>query len=155
MKKIIIFVVLLVVVFLGVFYFQFQTYFINQEVSESIPEMAGDAEPMVIKQGNFVDSDFIHKGTGKAMVLEYPDGKKVLRFEDLDITNGPDLYIYLSDSVEPKGNIASLGDYYDLGLLKGNMGNQNYDIPAEAGDFKTVVIWCKKFGALFPYAVLN
>ncbi len=154
MKKIIIFIAIMVFVFIGVYYFQFQTYFMNTEVMEVSPMTSGATKPKIVKQGNFIDADFIHKGTGKVFVLEYPDGKKVLRVEDLDITNGPDLHIYLSKTNKPS-SIESLGEYYDLGLLKGNKGDQNYELPAGVSDFNSVVVWCEKFGVLFPYAVLN
>lgn len=62
------------------------------------------------------------------------------------------MFVYLSDSENPKEN---LGSYVDLGVLKGNIGNQNYELPENLEDFKSVVIWCKEFGVLFPYAVLN
>ncbi len=146
---------LLVVLFLGIYYFQFQTYFINQEVNENIPETKDESKPRITKQGVFIDSDFIHRGSGKVSILSYSDGRRVLRIEDLDITNGPDLYIYLSKTLEPKSDIESLGEYYNLGALKGNMGDQNYEIPKEVKDFNSVVIWCKKFDVLFPYAVLK
>lgn len=152
MKKIIIFSILAILLFLGIFYFQFQTYFIDQEVLDVLPEEVVSTEPNMVKKGNFVDSDFIHKGTGDVYVIEYPDGRKIVRLENLDVTNGPDLYLYVSDSKNPKEN---LGNYVDLGRLKGNMGNQNYDIPETNVEINSVVIWCEKFGVLFPYAVLN
>lgn len=152
MKKIILFVILVGLLVLGFYYFQFQTYFIDNRVDEEMPEMEEGLEPVVLKEGNFGDSDFIHKGTGKAKVIEYPDGSRILRFEDFEVTNGPDLFVYLSDSENPKEN---LGSYVDLGVLKGNIGNQNYELPENLEDFKSVVIWCKEFGVLFPYAVLN
>ncbi|MBI2063795.1 MAG: DM13 domain-containing protein [Candidatus Yanofskybacteria bacterium] len=118
------------------------------------PEQA-EAAIKILKSGNFVDVDFIHKGSGRAFLLEYPDGSKVLRFEDFNITNGPDLFVYLAETTAPTGDLEGLGNYIDLGRLKGNAGNQNYELPAGIGNFNSVVIWCKKFGVLFPYAVMH
>ena len=71
--------------------------------------------------------------------------------------DGPDLFVYLSETKTPTGNLDSLGDYIDLGSLKGNKGNQNYELSAniDISSYNSVVIWCKQFGVLFPYAVIN
>ncbi len=148
---------------LGIYYTGVYTYFIENKISEELPQMSPanqqqtQQEPKIIKQGSFVDADFFHKGSGQAYVLEYPDGKKVLRFENFQTVNGPDLYVYFSKTNAPTGDLESLGDYIDLGRLKGNVGDQNYELPKNiiAESFSSVVIWCKKFGVLFPYSVLK
>ena len=155
MKKIIILIVIVILLGLGLFYFQLQKYFIEDRVDENLPEMMVESELMILKQGNFVDADFIHKGVGRAYILESSDGGKVLRFEDFDITNGPDLFVYLAETTAPTGGLESLGNYIDLGQLKGNVGNQNYELPADISGYNSVVVWCKKFGVLFLYAVLK
>ena len=142
---------------IGIYYSGVYTYFIKNEVNEEMPKM-GETEKAGIKigkSGKFVDVDFIHKGSGDALVLEYQDQKKVLRLENFKVTNGPDLYVYLSKSATPGGTIGSLGDYIELGRLKGNIGGQNYELPKNADGYQNVIIWCKKFGVLFSYAVLK
>jgi hypothetical protein len=106
------------------------------------------------KKGEFVDVDFIHKGEGRA-ILSKSDVSKVLRFEDFKVTNGPDLYVWLAKNPNPTSDISSLGDYIDLGRLKGNVGNQNYMITPNIDGYDTVVIWCKQFSQLFSYANLK
>ncbi len=164
MRKIVWIAVILILILLGVFYFRFQTYFIENKISEELPSMTPAAaqqptlkEPKILKQGNFVDADFFHKGMGKAFILEYPDGRKILRFENFEVVNGPDLYVYFSKKSNPTGDIKSLGDFIDLGRLKGNIGDQNYELPQNIliSDYQSAVIWCKRFGVLFPYAILN
>jgi hypothetical protein len=101
--------------------------------------------------GNFVDAgDGFHKAEGIAKVIDLTDGKTFLRLENLKTTNGPDLYVYLST-----GKDAS--EIIDLGKLKGNIGNQNYEIPAgtDLSKFNTVLIWCKAFSTLFGSAQLS
>ena len=144
--KIIILIVVAVLLGLGLFYLQFQKYFVEDRVNENLPEMMTESKPVILRQGSFVDSDFIHRGTGRAYVLKSPDGSKVLRFENFDITNGPDLFVYLAETTAPTGNLDSLGNYIDLGRLKGNAGNQNYKLPSDISGYNSVVIWCKKFG---------
>lgn len=112
-------------------------------------------EPAVIARGSFVDSDLIHTGEGDAIILSYPDGTTYVRFENFSVVNGPDVHVYLSPTTVPGRSLESLGDYIDLGLLKGNKGDQNYQLPADFTDYGSVVLWCEEFGVLFPYATLT
>jgi Electron transfer DM13 len=94
--------------------------------------------------------DGIHNAEGVAKVI-YLDAKSgVLRLEDLKVTNGPDLYIYLATDKQAS-------DFVDLGKLKANNGNQNYDIPegTDLSKYNTVLVWCKQFSVLFGSAELT
>ena len=126
----------------------------DSSASEPMPENA----PELIGQGQFRDADAIHKGTGTASIYRLPDGRHVLRFEDFRTTNGPALVVYLAGHPDP-GSAADVkdGGFLSLGKLKGNVGNQNYEIPADAdiADFRSVVIWCELFDVLFSPAGLK
>ena len=101
--------------------------------------------------GNFVGSgDGFHKAEGVVKVITLADGKTFLRLENLKATNGPDLYVYLSTGKD-------VSDIVNLGRLKGNIGNQNYEIPPGTNQSKydTVLIWCKAFSTLFGSAKLS
>jgi hypothetical protein len=78
-----------------------------------------------------------------------------LRLEDFSVTNGPDLHVLLAENPSPPDH-DSLGMYLDLGSLKGNLGDQNYDIPAgtDINQFKSVVIYCLPFHVVFSTADL-
>jgi len=104
------------------------------------------AGPMAVKSGTFVKVE--HDGSGKATIFKQPDGSYILRLENLDITNGPDLRVRL---LGPNG--ASL----DLGGLKGNKGNQNYEIPAgfDPATYDTADVWCRAFRVQFSKAALS
>jgi hypothetical protein len=120
----------------------------NSTVSENMSTaMKNNTKPLM---GNFVGSgDGFHKVEGLAKVLTLADGKTFLRLENLKATNGPDLYVYLSTG---KG----VSDIVNLGRLKGNIGNQNYEIPTgtDLTKYNTVLIWCKAFSTLFGSAKL-
>jgi len=95
--------------------------------------------------GKFVGiGDGIHDAQGIVKTIPLDDGNNILRFENFEATNGPDLYVYLSID-----NQAS--DFVNLGRLKANNGNQNYDIPygTDLSKYDNVLIWCKAFGVLF------
>lgn len=100
-------------------------------------------------RGTFVDRS--HPASGVATVIT--DGSQTfLRFEDFETDNGPDLFVYLSAGVTATSPAGSLDDdFIDLGKLKGNIGAQNYEIPAgtDLAQYKTVVIWCKRFTTAF------
>ncbi len=117
---------------------------------EATDAMPADT-PAVIAIGTFMDADNFHKGSGTATLYTLADGSNVVRLEDFEVTNGPDLHVLLSTSDDPA---ADLGDYLDLGSLKGNVGNQNYDIPAgvDVSLYRSVIIYCDPFDVLFASA---
>ena len=122
----------------------------NTTVTENMSDTMTptNTEPLM---GNFIDAgDGFHKAEGVAKVIDLTDGRTFLRLENLKTMNGPDLYVYLSS-----GKDAS--EIVDLGKLKGNIGNQNYEIPAgtDLSKFNTVLIWCKAFSTLFGSAQLS
>ncbi|MEZ4668664.1 MAG: DM13 domain-containing protein [Anaerolineae bacterium] len=122
-------------------------------MDEAMPEMP--AEPAVVSQGSFIAIDAVHKAEGSATIYDV-DGQQVLRFENFSVTNGPDLHVILS-KITPTDTFGGVGDdMIDLGKLKGNIGNQNYDIPAEVdlSQYQSVVIYCVPFGVVFSSAGL-
>ena len=154
MTKLILITIGLAIVGVGIYYGRF--LFTKKVVKEDIPaEMK--ATGRVTKEGNFVEVDFIHKGSGAAKLIADANGHKLLRLENFQVTNGPDLYVYLTKNPQPTKNKSSLGDFINLGRLKGNVGDQNYEIAASQNTdgYNTAVIWCQRFGALFSYAVMK
>ena len=117
---------------------------------------AAPTYPLTLAEGAFID--LAHTGSGIARILELEDGSRILRFEDLDVLNGPDLRVILSPSplVEDDGAYDD-GSFADLGPLKGNQGNQNYEIPPDLdlAAYATVAIWCRRFNVTFNAAPLD
>ena len=101
--------------------------------------------------GKFIGvGDGIHDAQGDTYTIPLEDGSNVLRLENFQSTNGPDLYVYLSTD-----DYAS--EFVNLGELKANKGNQNYEIPdnTDLDKYNKVLIWCKAFGVLFGSAELS
>ncbi len=116
------------------------------------------AQAMALKEGSFKDADSFHKGSGQATIYRAPDGGYLLRLENLDVTNGPALHVFLSPHEDPdRGDEVKQAGYVNLGRLKGNRGNQNYPIPADLDldVINSVVIYCKPFSVVFSVATLN
>ncbi len=122
----------------------------SEELSEpSVPT------PTARAQGTFVDRS--HPTRGVATVFDLGDGTQVLRLEDFETDNGPDLRVYLSSAPVDADAGAFDDDAVDLGVLKGNIGNQNYDLPADVdlSRYATVVIWCDRFDVAFGASALR
>ncbi|MFC4334564.1 DM13 domain-containing protein [Salininema proteolyticum] len=147
--------------------------FTNERVDEELPEVAqsepsddpsesmGDeeeeeAKPVQLAAGEFVTQE--HDTSGAATVIENPDGSRQLLLEDLATSNGPDLRVWITDQeVDPdEWHVFDNGYWVELGELKGNEGDQVYDIPDDADLDKvtSVSIWCKRFSVSFGAAEL-
>lgn len=133
------------------------------EASPAAP--AGDAPPAA-PTGEAPVAGTTHTGTfearahpaeGTALVLSDGAGRRVLRFEDFATDNGPDLFVYLSSAPPGAESGAFDDDFVRLGRLKGNIGDQNYDIPPDVdlSRYSTVAIWCDRFNSLFGVAALT
>lgn len=116
------------------------------------------AEPVVLSEGTFISHE--HSTSGTVKIIELADGTRVLRLEDLQTSDGPQLEVWLSDQPVIDG-VAGWGVFDDgavanLGALKGNVGNQNYKIPADVdlADYSSVSIWCARFSVSFGAAEL-
>jgi len=141
-KYIIIGSITLGVIILGLlFYFLVYPVFVTIEKNEELPPNF-----TIIKEANFIPSGG-HKGEGKAILLDDGEGNLILRFEDFDTTNGPNLHIYLSEDLQAN-------NFIDLGKIKATKGNVNYDIPDDIPieQLDKVLVWCVPFGVLFTYA---
>jgi Electron transfer DM13 len=116
------------------------------------------AAPVDLLTGAFVSHE--HPTTGTARVLEHPDGRRQLAIVGLETTNGPDVHVWLSAGPVLEGFdgwfTAAGYEYVDLGPIKGNIGDQLYDIPAgvDLDTFRTVDLWCVQFAVSFGAAAL-
>ena len=119
------------------------------------PEPAG---PVALATGPLMDGDSFHKGSGQVTLYRLEDGSHLLRLEDIEVTNGPQLHVILTPvhGVEGRGEVYADG-YLDLGPLKGNIGSQNYELPPgyQVPEEMTMVIYCVPFNVVFTTAELS
>jgi hypothetical protein len=159
-------VALLVLAAAGFLWFRPDRLITDDPVNEAVPGVAaGQMEPTggapmdpdVLAGGRFISLE--HTTRGKALVLETPGGRRFLRFEGFETSNGPDLVVYLSakEPAGPEDWHGYDGDFVDLGPLKGNVGSQNYEIPegTDLDRYSTAVVWCRRFTVGFAAAVLS
>jgi hypothetical protein len=144
-------VALLAYLALGVF--GVQTLFYDTEVNEGF---AASGDQSVVSSGEF--HAVAHPGTGDAAVYRLGDGSHVLRLENLDIFNGPALYVYAVAAEDANDSETVLEvDSLNLGPLKGNRGNQTYQLPAgfDPEKYRSISIWCERFSVNFATAPLR
>ena len=92
-----------------------------------------------------------------AAIYKLPDGKRVLRFSGFETSNGPDVHVYLVAATDAKDDdTVKKSGFIDLGSIKGNIGDQNYELPAgvDLDTYRAVTVWCKRFGVNFATAPL-
>lgn len=122
---------------------------VSDDMKDMITKIAPGSQqpPKFSKLGNFQGLKG-HQATGKAEVITVGD-ISFLRFEDFEVTNGPDLHVYMTK----KGDVDT---GIDLGKLKGNKGTQNYELSGINTDvYDTVVIYCQPFHVYFASATLS
>ncbi|HUU47898.1 MAG TPA: DM13 domain-containing protein [Nitrosopumilaceae archaeon] len=132
-------------------------FFTNTVIDEALPTVTAntdqpglDIAPTIFLSGEFIGiGDGVHDVSGDTIVLGLDD-INYLRFENFAAANGPDLHVYLATD-----NAAT--EFIDLGLLKANNGNQNYEIPdgTDLDKYNKVLVWCKMFSVLFGSAELQ
>jgi hypothetical protein len=117
---------------------------------------AQEKSAKVLAKGEFHNADKSGKGT--ATVYELANGKRVLRLSPFETDNGPDLHVRLiaADDAKDTASVAK-ADFVELAKLKGNKGNQNYELPEklDLGKYRVVSIWCNRFSVNFAAAPLK
>ncbi len=141
--------------------FRPELLFIDKTVNEAAPVVLATAGPGMGGASTVLASGRFHKGAhdtkGIAEIQQLGEGKRVLRLTGFETSNGPDVRVLLVGAEDPMDNDAvKNAKRLELGSLKGNVGDQNYDIPAGAdlAEYKSVVIWCNRFGVNFGAAPL-
>ncbi|MEV4656647.1 DM13 domain-containing protein [Micromonospora sp. NPDC049301] len=168
-----------VVAILVVYWFQPWKLFTDTYVDEALPPVAttsatptpasttpSQAASAAVPAGNEIlaAGEFVaheHKTTGSAAVVRLADGRHQLVIRDLNTSNGPDLRVWLTDQPVTRGTagwrVFDDGEWVELARLKGNRGDQVYELPASVDprDFRSVSIWCKRFAVSFGAADLR
>ena len=105
----------------------------------------------LIAMGPLEGSDTFHTASGQVLLVRSPEGDVILRFQDFEVRNGPDLFIYLTP--DPDGDVHVDGAI-NLSEIKATSGSVNYEVPADvdAESFRSVVVYCRAFSVVFATA---
>lgn len=147
----------------GLFWFEPQALFIDKKVDETAPISAAASptptveETIRVLQSSGSFRSLAHKTSGQAILDQAEDGNYYVRFETFETENGPDVRVYLSTAAATEEGNAFIQDFIDLGDLKGNIGDQNYQIPhgTDLAKYRSVVVWCRRFKVGFGVAPLE
>ncbi len=148
--------VLAIVLFAAWYAFRPERLFINHRVNESFPAGEAAASAQVVASGTF--SGVVHATAGAAIVYRLGDGHRILRFTNFRTSNGPDVHVYLVAANDAKDSATvKRAEVIDMGIIKGNIGDQNYALSADLdlSKYRTVSIWCKRFAVNFGAAPLR
>ncbi|MFD3872720.1 DM13 domain-containing protein [Streptomyces sp. NPDC058623] len=165
----------LVLLGVGVYWFQPWKLWQDDRVDEALPTAlkpapsapaapsgaaASAAPPLrTVARGDLISHE--HTTTGTAKLIRLADGSHTLRLENLDTSNGPDLRVWLTDAPVKEGTagwrVFDDGKHVSLGKLKGNKGDQNYEVPPDLdlSAYSSVAIWCDRFDVSFGAAELT
>jgi hypothetical protein len=124
----------------------------DDEVNERVVRVTG-SENELIARGRF--EPVAHSATGTATAVRTADGGNVLTLTNFEVDNGPDLRLYLVAG--PARDESEVEEFEDLGALKGNKGDQQYELPRglDLDRYTTVVVWCRAFSVHFARAPLT
>ncbi|MEH7216125.1 DM13 domain-containing protein [Bacillus toyonensis] len=137
--------------------FRPEKLFIDKQVNEVLPQTEMQSmktkQDQVISTGQFQNG--VHETIGTATIHKLADGKRILRLSNFSTSNGPDVRVVLVPTERLKNNEdVKNHQYIELGKLKGNKGDQNYEIPEgiNINVYGAVSIWCKRFNENFGAA---
>src|SRR6266576_2814215 len=129
---------------------------VNRQVDEAIPATQGGSSAQPLESGRFYS--ILHPTEGTATIYQMGDGTRVLRLTSFSTSNGPDVHVYMvaADDAKDVARVQQAG-FVDLGVIKGNVGDQNYTLGSDLdlAKYRAVSIWCKRFNVNFGAAALR
>lgn len=128
----------------------------NRRVDDAMPAAQTGPAAQPLFSGMFYS--ILHPTAGMATVYQMGDGTRVLRFTSFHTSNGPDVHVYMVASDDAKDAVTvERAGFVDLGVIKGNIGDQNYTLPSDLdlAKYRAVSIWCKRFSVNFGAAPLR
>jgi len=129
---------------------------VNRRVDEALPVAQGESPPQPVESGRFYS--ILHPTNGTVTIYRLGDGTRVLRLTSFRTSNGPDVHVYMvaADDAKDVATVENAG-FIDLGVIKGNIGDQNYTLGSDLdlGKYRAVSIWCKRFSVNFGAAALR
>jgi hypothetical protein len=145
-----------VAAFVAWYAFRPERLVVNRRVDEAMPTVQGGFSQQPLVSGQFYS--ILHPTAGTATIYRMGDGTRVLRFTGFSTSNGPDVHVYIvaSDDAKDIATVKQAG-FIDLGVIKGNIGDQNYTLgdDLDLAKYRAVSIWCKRFSVNFGAAALR
>jgi len=148
--------VVVVAVLVAWYAFRPERLFVNRHVDEAMPAGQGSPSAQPLESGRFYG--IAHPTTGTATIFQMGDGTRILRLTSFRTSNGPEVHVYMvaADDAKDIATVQQAG-FIDLGVLKGNIGDQNYALgnDLDLTKYRAVSIWCKRFSVNFGAVALR
>jgi hypothetical protein len=145
-----------VVVLAAWYAFRPERLVVNRQVDEAMPVAQGGSSQQPLESGQFYS--ILHPTQGTATIYQMGDGTRILRLTRFSTSNGPDVHVYMvaADDAKDVATVEKAG-FVDLGVIKGNIGDQNYTLGSDLdlAKYRAVSIWCKRFSVNFGAAALR
>jgi hypothetical protein len=141
---------------IGWYLFRPELLFVNKKVNEEQVASVGASVMRALATGRF--HSVAHETRGTATIQDVGGGHRVLRLTEFTTSNGPDVRVYLVAAPDASDNqTVTKAGFVELGKLKGNQGDQNYDVPEDLDltHYRAVTIWCRRFSVNFATAPLT
>jgi hypothetical protein len=141
---------------IGWYLFRPELLFVNKQVNEEQVASVGGTVMRAVATGRF--HSVAHETRGTATIQDVGGGHRVLRLTEFTTSNGPDVRVYLVAAPDASDNqTVTKAGFVELGKLKGNQGDQNYDVPDDLDltHYRAVTIWCRRFSVNFATAPLT
>jgi Electron transfer DM13 len=148
--------VVAIVVLVAWYAFRPERLVVNRQVDEAMPASQTGSSPQPLESGTFYS--ILHPTAGTATIYQMGDGGRVLRLTSFSTSNGPDVHVYMvaADDAKDAATVERAG-FVDLGVIKGNIGDQNYTLGSDLdlAKYRAVSVWCKRFSVNFGAAPLR
>ena len=148
--------VIAIVLLVAWYAFRPERLVVNRHVDERLPTAQGGVSAQSLESGRFYS--ILHPTEGTATIYRMGDGTRVLRLTSFSTSNGPDVHVYMvaADDAKDAASVEKAG-FVDLGVIKGNIGDQNYTLGSDLdlAKYRAVSIWCKRFSVNFGAAALR
>jgi hypothetical protein len=141
---------------IGWYLFRPELLFVNRKVNEEQVASVGASVMRAVATGRF--HSVAHETHGTATIQDLGGGRRILRLTEFATSNGPDVRVYLVAAPDAADNATvTKAGFVELGKLKGNQGDQNYDLPDDLDltHYRAVTIWCRRFSVNFATAPLT
>jgi hypothetical protein len=145
-----------VALFVAWYIFRPERLYVNRPVDEEMPTAQSASPAQALESGSFCS--ILHPTAGTATIYRLADGTRILRFTNFKTSDGPDVHGYMVAADDAKDNATVLrAGFVDLGVIKGNIGDQNYILgpDVDLSKYRAVSVWCKRFSVNFGAAPLT
>lgn len=154
-KRQVVIPVIIIALFGGWYWFRPERLVIDRRVDQGFPT-SNDSPAQILESGSFHSGT--HRTEGTATIYRIQNGSRILRFTTFKTSNGPDVHIYMvaADDARDSASVQRAA-FIDLGLIEGNVGDQNYTLGSnvDLAKYRTVSVWCKRFNKNFGAAPLT